>query len=99
MSNENIINGVRRVIKENGLKYLWRFKLIIIIRGNISGLFLWSTYSGIEFGVFNLLNWKNNLFKGFVSGAIATIISYPFDYIRTYSVKYPKEKVPLTTLQ
>lgn len=76
---KSIPASIRRVFKNEGLKGFWK--------GNMAGIYLYASYSAIQFGIYDKLSHTYpNLEKG-ISGAMAalgaTLISYPFDLIRT----------------
>jgi solute carrier family 25 (mitochondrial thiamine pyrophosphate transporter), member 19 len=78
------VQAMFQIAKEEGIrKGLWA--------GTIPALCLWIPYTGIQFGMLDKLNTglnstntNNNQFvNGALAGATATIITYPFDIIRT----------------
>ena len=86
------VSAMATIAREEGIrKGLWA--------GTLPALCLWIPYTGIQFGMLNLLltsssssssssnnnnnNNNNNFLFGAVAGATATIATYPFDIIRT----------------
>ena len=74
------VSAMATIAREEGIrKGLWA--------GTLPALCLWIPYTGIQFGMLNVLstssNNNNNFLFGAVAGATATIATYPFDIIRT----------------
>ena len=73
------VSAMATIAREEGIrKGLWA--------GTLPALCLWIPYTGIQFGMLNLLltsSNNNNFLFGAVAGATATIATYPFDIIRT----------------
>ena len=78
------VSAMATIAREEGIrKGLWA--------GTLPALCLWIPYTGIQFGMLNLIssssssnnNNNNNFLFGAVAGATATIATYPFDIIRT----------------
>ena len=84
------VSAMATIAREEGIrKGLWA--------GTLPALCLWIPYTGIQFGMLNILsssssssassssvnNNNNNFLFGAVAGATATIATYPFDIIRT----------------
>ncbi|KYQ88762.1 mitochondrial substrate carrier family protein [Tieghemostelium lacteum] len=85
-----IVQSIRDIVKEEGLRSLWK--------GNLSAEFLWISYGCVQFTSYHYLvklldphsletNTKPSSYISLVSGACAgvmsTVVSYPFDIIRT----------------
>ncbi|KAM9968106.1 hypothetical protein ACTFIW_002539 [Dictyostelium discoideum] len=94
-----IINTMRKVIRDEGVRSLWK--------GNYSAELLWVTYAAIQFSTYNEIigildpeyrkhqqrtdkdkpNYKPSssitMIGGASAGVLSTIVSYPFDIIRT----------------
>ena len=78
------VSAMATIAREEGIrKGLWA--------GTLPALCLWIPYTGIQFGMLNLLltssssgsSSSSNFLFGAVAGATATIATYPFDIIRT----------------
>jgi len=80
------VSAMATIAREEGIrKGLWA--------GTLPALCLWIPYTGIQFGMLNLLltsssssgssSSSSNFVYGAVAGATATIATYPFDIIRT----------------
>lgn len=80
-----ILQTILTIIKEEGYASLWK--------GNIPALGLYATYSALQFTSYNKVREISSKFiknehicnatSGGLSGCIATVISYPFDLMRT----------------
>jgi solute carrier family 25 thiamine pyrophosphate transporter 19 len=74
------INGIldegKRIYRQEGIRAFWK--------GNTAGIWLYASFSGIQFWTFNQL--KDQLNTGIAGGAsamLATLVTYPFDVLRT----------------
>eukprot|EP01031_Cornospumella_fuschlensis_P038801 gene38801-47189_t len=89
--SSSLITATKSIVKEEGITALWK--------GNVPALFLWVSYSIVQFASYGWLKSslvsKNNsknvlldkLASSFMAGSIAstlaTVITYPFDIMRT----------------
>ncbi|KAJ3357311.1 mitochondrial thiamine pyrophosphate transporter [Kappamyces sp. JEL0680] len=77
--------SARLIVQEEGITGLWK--------GNLSAAYLYLTFGGIQFYVFDALDGKlaqseklssvHTFIAGAASGTIATAVTYPFDLLRT----------------
>lgn len=71
-----ILDEGKRIYRLEGIRAFWK--------GNTAGIWLYASFSGIQFWTFNQL--KDKLNPGIAGGAsamLATLITYPFDVLRT----------------
>jgi len=79
---------VRRVLEADGAMGMWR--------GNLPALALWASYSAIQFPVYRAaVSWlqqrglpgpASHATGGAAAGALATLLTYPLDLLRTRSI-------------
>eukprot|EP00924_Labyrinthula_sp_SR-Ha-C_P000080 snap_masked-scaffold_39-processed-gene-0.1-mRNA-1 protein AED:0.31 eAED:0.31 QI:0/0/0/0.33/1/1/3/0/318 len=83
--------SLETIFREEGFLTLWK--------GTVPGLALWGVYSGVQFPVYKetkmlMKKYANDDVGSFLSGAfaglLATLVSYPFDTLRTRRVSFNK---------
>lgn len=71
-----ILDEARRIYRLEGLRAFWK--------GNTAGIWLYATFSGIQFWTFSQLKGKVNPgIAGGTAAMLATLFTYPFDLLRT----------------
>ena len=86
--------------KEEGIQKLWRyvFKMYFIVSGNLTAEIYWFLYTGIQFSSYEAIqSYSNNIVNSsFLAGAISssftTLVTYPFDIMRTRFVYQADQK-------
>lgn len=89
-----------QIAKEEGFPELWRFVCIsrFICSGNLTAEVYWFLYTGVQFSVYEAFqSYSNNLVNssfasGALSASITTLVTYPFDILRTRFVYQADKK-------
>lgn len=68
---------VRKIYKREGIRAFWK--------GNLSGLMLYGSFGAVQFYTFEKCKslFKNSFVSGGLAATAATVITYPFDTVRT----------------
>lgn len=75
-----ICRTAKEIFRNEGVLGFWK--------GNIHGVALYATYNAVQFSLFERLRGTNSFIGGSLSGAVATVLTYPLDVLRTrFSVK------------
>ncbi len=83
LAYRTVAGSLRKVAREEGLIGLWR--------GNLAATYLWIGYGAVQFPVYEALKAEihtsslmaNTFVAGGGAGLVATVVTYPFDVIRT----------------
>lgn len=86
--------------KEEGIQKLWRCVLFLcfICSGNLTAEIYWFLYTGIQFSSYEAIqSYSNNIVhSSFLAGALSssftTLVTYPFDIMRTRFVYQADQK-------
>jgi solute carrier family 25 thiamine pyrophosphate transporter 19 len=60
-----------------------RLPLASLWRGNVAGVILYAAYNGTQFGIYSSLPTDDVFFKASTAALTATLLTYPFDVLRT----------------
>jgi solute carrier family 25 thiamine pyrophosphate transporter 19 len=74
---DGMLDAFKKIKHEEGVLALWK--------GNASGLIFYGTYGAVQFYVYDHLSryLKNSFVTGAIAATAATVITYPFDIMRT----------------
>lgn len=101
---KSISQAITLIVKDEGIPGLWKGHVPAQILSIIFGAVQFSTYEKIlslsqQFNKNSTLinNTTLHFYAGGISGVCATIVSFPFDTIRTRLVAQPRLKVNIST--